>query len=167
MKLPRVLRSTILIATFVLLPARCAPGDNERTRNSLRGLAGAEVLIEGLSADAKQDGLNEQDIQTDVELTLRLAGIKVLTRRESITTPGIPCLYVNVGLLSRGGTYTSSIEVSLEQEALLERDPTIRTTVATWSVGSIGIVGKTQIRGAIKDEIDKFLNAYLSVNPKK
>jgi hypothetical protein len=60
--------------------------------------------------------------------------------------------------------------VSLRQYVLLDRDRSIRLRATTWSTGGIGMVGRrklSEIRGDIKDDADKFLNAYLSVNPKK
>jgi hypothetical protein len=40
----------------------------------------------------------------------------------------------------------------------------------TWSVTAVGTVGRENLRNIrdfIKDDVDKFVNAYLSVNPKK
>ena len=48
------------------------------------------VLVEDMTDDAKRLGLNTVQIQTDVELKLRLAGIKVLTKEERYGTPGTP-----------------------------------------------------------------------------
>jgi hypothetical protein len=41
---------------------------------------------------------------------------------------------------------------------------------STWSTGNLGTVGSAKMSGAVRarlaDMVDKFLNAYLSVNPK-
>lgn len=171
MKLSRVRRSTVSIAAVLLLTPICGAQDDKYSRPSLWGLPAMMVTIEPLSDEAKRAGLNEQDIQTDVELKLRLGGVKLVTLREGATTPGTPFCNVYVGLmLGDSSTYVYLIKVSVTQQVLLIRDPTIRTMADTWSVEHFGIVGKNnlrQLRGAIKDQIDIFLNAYLSVNPKK
>jgi hypothetical protein len=40
------------------------------------------VVVESLTSDIEADGLRKDSIKTDVELKLRLAGIKVLTEKE-------------------------------------------------------------------------------------
>ena len=127
--------------------------------------------MEPLSAQAKQDGLNEVDIQKDVELKLRLAGIRVLTEKESLDTPGGPYLYVLASDVLTGGIYAVSIRVGLCQSVYLERDPSSFIAGAeTWSIQSVATIGRNklaELRDSIKDDVDTFLNAYLSVNPKK
>jgi hypothetical protein len=44
----------------------------------------------------------------------------------------------------------------------------IQSIASTWSTASYGTTGSlANIRGKIKDLVDEFLNAWLSVNPKK
>ena len=60
------------------------------------------------------------------------------------------------------------VEVMLNQSVRLQRDPAIRTSTPTWSDASLDVnPGAEGIRNAIKDQVDKFLNAWLSVNPKR
>ncbi len=82
-KTPFVLASLI---AFTLAPAILAV-DSESTRESLRGIPGVYVLIEHLNPDAESDGLTRTQLRTDVELKLRLAGIKVFTREERFLGP--------------------------------------------------------------------------------
>jgi hypothetical protein len=53
----------------------------------------------------------------------------------------------------------------------LDRDPSIKIFAATtWDVAELGTVGRVNLRSIrerIKDLVDMFINAYLSVNPKK
>jgi hypothetical protein len=168
MKLSRVRSIPMLIAIIPLLTAiRGVAYDDEASRKSLRGLVGAYVIVEPLPDEEKRDGLNAQDIRTDVELKLRLAGVKVLTEEEWYAAPGHPFLYVNVNTkLHDGNLWVFSTEVSLEQDVLLERDQTRGLgvepaqkiskpfTASTWSTGIIGTVGKdklSQVRGIIKE----------------
>lgn len=162
------------LAMFLLLAASAATaGDDGFSRPSLKGLKGVYVLVESLQAEAERSGLNQTSIQTDVELKLRQAGITVLTEAEGHAAPGGPTLYINVNTQSSrsGSLYAFSIDVELKQDVLLDRDPSIRLPgVATWSMGGVGIVSRDsfrEIRNDIKDDVDQFINAYLSVNPKK
>jgi hypothetical protein len=171
MKPSRFPRSVVLLLPLALLTVCRAPAtDNEVTRKTLRGISRINVLVEPLGSDAKDDGLSEQSIQTDVELKLRMAGITVVTEVESLKAPGMPVLYVFVQTKLSGGLYAFSITVSLEQGVLLARDTSVFILTSTWSASSIGAVGKSnlsQVRGSVGDAADQFLNAYLSVNPRK
>ncbi len=173
MPLSRILSPAALVLPLALLTVGRAPAeDSELSRNTMRGVQGVQVVGEDLKDGARQDGLNEKDIQTDAELKLRLAGIKVLTQsQQRVTTPGFPFLYIHVNtMLNRGGTlYAVNCEVSLIQEVLLARDPSISYSAATWSTTAVGTIGKDRLpqeRDSIKDLVDQFLNAYLAVNPK-
>ena len=159
------------LAMFLLLAASAATaGDDEFSRPSLKGLKGVYVLVEPLEAEVERDGLNQTSIQTDVELRLRQAGIKVLTEAERLAAPGTPFLYVLVNAKS-GSPYAFSINVELCQDVRLDRDPSMQISGATtWSVTAVGTVGRNNlrdIRDMVKDYVDRFINAYLSVNPKK
>jgi hypothetical protein len=156
---------------FLLVAASAATAqDDEISRQSLKELKGVVVLVEPLKAEVEQDGLTKTSIQTDVELKLRQAGIAVLTQAEGHAVPGGPVLYINVNT-SSGPLYAFSIRVEVCQDVRLDRDPSIRIIGATtWSVAGGGSVGRNNlrvIRDGIKDHVDQFINAYLSVNPRK
>jgi hypothetical protein len=61
-----------------------------------------------------------------------------------------------------------SIDVNLEQQATLKRNPdTFVPTAVTWHVGSIGAVDKSNIRSVrdrVNEQVAKFVNAYFKVN---
>lgn len=159
------------LAVVLLLAASAATaGDDEFSRRSLKGLAGVYVMVEPLGAEAERNGLNKTSVQTDAELKLRQAGITVLTQAESHKTPGSPALYINVNIFG-GPLYAFSIGMELYQDVRLDRDPSTWIPGATtWSVTAVGIVSRENfrnIRDYIKDRVDEFINAYLSVNPKK
>lgn len=143
--------------------------DSELRRTSVKGLTGVGVVIESLDADAEKYGLSKDQIQTVVELRLRMAGIKVLTRAQRLVTLENPFLLINLNTFKRQETYSYSLDISLHQWVRLERDPQISVPAHTWSVGMVGSVGSknlNQVTDDIKDNVDKFINAWLSVNPK-
>jgi hypothetical protein len=163
-----------MVVLLLAATAATAQGDNESSRETLRGLKEVEVLIESLTPEAEANGLDKSAIQTDVELTLRQAGIKVLTGAKALAAPGAPALYVRVSTFRRKtepGFYSFSMEVRLEQSVRLERDPRMRALLAaTWSssgyIGTVGSANLKELRNSLKDEMNQFINAWLSVNPK-
>lgn len=163
-------RASALVATglfFVLGSLAFALDDND-ARQSLRGLQGVGVLIEKLNPEVEQGGLSKESIQGDVELKLRLAGIRVLSREDVVKARG-PILYVNMNVItgqSVGRILPFSISVALTQRVSLERDPAISLRVTTWSADATGTQDVSTMRNTVKGFADRFINAYLSVNPK-
>lgn len=157
-------------ASFLALVLVAAAGwrvsglDSESTRASLKGLKAIHVTVENLSADAERDGLTQSQLQTDVELRLRQSGILVNNDASGY-------LYVNVNALKMTTTrgYAYSISVDMQQPVTILRT-NVPMVASTWSTGSIGTVGLTRfsevVRGDVRDAIDSFINAFLSVNPK-
>ena len=138
---------------------------------SLQGLKGLYVVIRTLPTGIQGKGVTQEQILTDVESQLRLAGIKVVSKEEIFSIPGQPWLSVDArGGLQPDGLASWTILVELHQVVNLSRDPEIKDILAiTWSAGSYGTVGQDNlgtIRTEIKGLIDVFINDFLSVNPK-
>jgi hypothetical protein len=134
--------------------------DNDFERQTLVGITAVKVLVEQLPPGAAKLGLTAGSIQTDVELKLRLAGMRTMASSATY-------LYVNVNVI--GSSRAANILVELRQNARLENYPTILAIGATtWRSGSLGENPNAQgIRNTIKDLVDQFLNDWLSVNPKR
>jgi hypothetical protein len=151
-----------------------ADDDNPYARETLRGLRGIKVVIEHLKPHTERAGLRRSQIQTDVKLRLRKAGIRVLTLEEGLATPGGPYLYININSSPGTGPLANlvafNIEVALKQSAFLTRNTAITTLGATtWSIGFLVGVHQEdvrQIRDYVGDLVDAFINDYLSVNRK-
>jgi len=163
-----VLIGVLFVNMFVLCYAR----DTKETRKTLKGIKGVGIKIM-IDDDAKNIGLYESVGKTDVELKLRLAGIKIYDESEVENIPGKPYLMVMVDALKTDSikVMSFSIRVELYQYVSLIRNSQVAAYAATWHVGHYSMCypnGCTDsIRNGIKDEVDKFINAYLSVNPKK
>jgi hypothetical protein len=98
-----------------------------------------------------------------------MAGIKVLTLEQSLAMPGTPMLVVGLSTFKRQQTYSYYLDTCLYQRVSLNRDPQVSVLAITWGVGSVGTVGSDNlgyVRNSIKDRVDTFINAWLSVNPK-
>jgi hypothetical protein len=154
-----------LFAFAVPLLPQGIEGDEPLNRQSLKGITSVRVLIGIVPSDAVADGLNENQFRTDVELRLRKAGVNVLAP-DSVA----PFLYVHVTLLKNLPLrlYTYDVVVSLTQVATVSNGTSL--FAQTWNGGELGTAGITtlnkELRDRIGDLVDKFLNAYLSVNPK-
>jgi hypothetical protein len=160
----------IVVMTNASGAADATKGRQEMERASLQGLPGVYVLIESLKPEAERDGLTKAHLRTEMELRLRKAGIRVLTREEWFATPGSPCLYVNVNLLKDSfyHVYSYNILVELNQDAYLARDSS-HSWATTWKkggLGSVSIADLRRVRDNVGDEVDAFINDYLSVNPR-
>ena len=118
------------LIAFTLAPPILAR-DNESGRETLRGIPAIFVVIEGLDPDLEKDGLSKSQLQTDVELKLRLAGIKVLTWEQGRFQPGAPFLYLNIATSKKIGLYAFTIRLAFHQDAQLLRNNHLTAGVST------------------------------------
>jgi hypothetical protein len=136
------------------------------SNGSLKGISSVYVVVEELDDDAKIIGLTEGAIQTDIELKLRLAGMRVVSEKEGMQLSGSPHIYVRAALAP--SAKAACVEVGMEQNVLLQRTRECLPGVKTWETGGTILNPTAQgIRNHIKDQVDIFLNAWRSVNPKK
>jgi hypothetical protein len=134
--------------------------------SSLGGLTAVFVLVEDLPDGTKLRGLSKETIQSEVEQRLRLGGLRVVSAEQSARLPGTPYLYVRVNLVDHARAV--GVEVDLNQGALLVRNGQIVPSAITWSRSALLSKPTVQnIRHAVNDRVDAFVNAWLSVNPKK
>jgi len=161
----------LALAVLALICGNGYAQDVEQTRNSLRGLSGVYVVSENpLEEDAIRGGLSHDTIRKEAELKLRLAGIRVLSREEWEKEPGRPYLQVWPKVLKGGvlGGYIYHISLEFKQYVSLVRSSSIQVFGTTWSAEHMGYTPELKdIQDKVKDRIDQFINAYLSVNPKK
>jgi hypothetical protein len=158
----------VLWGTIGLSGAGSWAANDEHTRATLRDLEGVQVVVEGLGPDVERAGLTKQQLQTDVELRLRQAGIRVLTKEERV--PGRPWLYVNVNVsVGASGLTAYNIHIGLMQNTHLEVNDSF-AIVTTWDydyLASAWVANMpTQVRTNLRDAVDTFINAYLSVHPR-
>jgi hypothetical protein len=63
--------------------------------------------------------------------------------------------------------YIFYVRLEFNQEVSLVKDPKRTVPAATWSTGGWGIdFSLENIRNTVKNQAEKFANAYLAVNPK-
>lgn len=158
----------VSVLVFSLVGSSVYAWDDESTRETLQGFDSMMIMIGELKPEIERAGLTVDQLRTDVELKLRLAGIKPLTATDCFFEFGRPHLSVNVTVLKLEGVvgYVYLVNINFFQKATLVRQS--NKNVPTWSIGYLGftphIIG---IRNNVNDQVDVFLNAWLSVNPKK
>jgi hypothetical protein len=173
---PRTAKSTIkrLLLGFLLTSSLANLGwcdDGPFSRATLKGITAVSVVIRNLGPKLP-GGLAREQLQAEVESKLRIAGITVLT----FDQPG-PYLGVEVTIDASNDIagaqtfYFYDMNIELHQSVLLDRNNAIRADAPTWSLGAIGVSADgpratRAIRDFIRDAVDRFLDAYLSVNPK-
>ena len=148
---------------FALAPCRLF---GQVPTQSLSGIRTVHVVVD---ISGTNFGVTEDQMRTDIELKLRLAGMRVDQESKAVVSIGATVLETK-GTAGRSLGGVAYIDISLIQSVMLYRDPTIVAGALTWTHGTL-IAGpdetmREQIRNAVKDEVDIFLNAWLSANPK-
>ena len=156
-----------------------ALGDDGTNGESLAGLQGISLAVLPPNPDAERNGLKREQIEKDVEAKLRKAGIKILTGRE-IEKGGFPYLNINVNAEKdkKPDLYNYDVKVELYTQPMINPEDAeenigfaLYDTIKTWSSVSTGTTNtndlKTTVQKRIDDGVDKFIAAYLAVNPKK
>ena len=161
----------LLSVVIVLALTLTALGqDDPSARETLRGLAGVNVVIEDLPLEAERAGLTRATVQADTEAQLREAGIRVLNETEWQTAPGQPWLFVSVRTMRLNSTMPVNafvISVDLMQRTMLARDPSLHTVGMTWTMGEMGtVIGSnlSRVRESVRTQVDIFISVYQAVN---
>jgi hypothetical protein len=154
-----------LAAVLVLVGMGTAwPSDTKRDRETLKGLKAIAVVVEDLKPEAERDGITQSQLQTDVELRLRQLGVLV-------DTESLEYLYVHVRAIKTTGVsgYAYSALAEVRQPVMVARTGQ-GVFAATWSQELLATTPLTRasqsVREDVRDLVDSFINAYLSVNPK-
>ncbi len=113
--------------------------DSNLSRPSLKGLAAFHVVIEELGPKIEAKGLTQQQLQSDVELRLRQAGMAV-----SSDAPAL--LYANIAIVCNELVCAYNINLEVQQAVRLVIHPESGTLVAsTWNTGATGLTGRRAI----------------------
>lgn len=140
-------------------------------RDTLRGLKEVSVLVEYLPDDVEREGLNREQLQRDIEVRLRQAGLRVLTIAEVAHSPGAPYLYVAVYPITGPSTNLNAyaVALTLKQLVQLSRNPSTELFATTWDgpmqLSPLGEL-KVDLRTKIFDAVGRFIIDYRDVNSK-
>jgi hypothetical protein len=145
--------------------------DSDLTRRTLLGIQGVHVIVEDLQPSLKDYGqkfsLSNKQIEKDVEIRLRAAGIEVLTRDQWLKTVGRPLLYINVNTHDDKFRVAYDIRIDLKQIVSMEANPDVKTLATTWAINMTGmsnIDNLDVIRTNVGSLVDRFIKAFWIVN---
>lgn len=134
----------------------------------LRGLVAVTVKVERLRAEIEQDGLFASTLQSDVEMKLRLAGIKVLSEEQALESPDSPHLYLFVDAFKHSEGYIYRIQLSLREPVMVLRTHTKMFATTLRIRDELGITPYlSEIRGEAQDLVDEFIKAWQAANRKR
>jgi hypothetical protein len=167
--LPRLICALFLL---VLLAGVSFAQITATQRGALRRRGVAHPLaVEVGEIDGKlsQRGLTQDQIQTDVELRLRKAGISIKNRQEILSYPQI---YVTLLASNREDSklYTYMVRVQVNDGFSRScKEPGSMILATVWEEMSLGTVGENHLRDLredVADLVDRLINDYLAANPK-
>lgn len=137
----------------------------EEDMDVLRGLAEVVVEVERLKPEIERDGLYLSTLQTDAELKLEMAGMKILDKE--LHALDAPRLVLQVNVLKCSGGYVYATRVALREPVMLLRKR-VRISGTTLRVhGQFGITSHlSEIREEARDVLDNFIRLWQEANTK-
>ncbi|MGD2127072.1 MAG: hypothetical protein PVG99_13390 [Desulfobacteraceae bacterium] len=171
MRIYRYIRFVVAIGMLSTLisPASLAlTGEPTHEPDVLRNLKGVNVVVENLDPEIERDGLAAGTIRTDSLLRLRQSGIEIVPLKERLRIEGTPYLYVNIRVMRlKPKGYVYGVMVELHEQFVIPRLGSASWVITYRTRGAGGFAYRLPtIRDAARDQLEEFINAYLSVNPK-
>jgi hypothetical protein len=189
------LRYQIFIVLFFILlflGSFCQADDRARDRATLRGIQSIIVKVHPISAEwhaeLEKVGLSESVLESAIEHQLQKAGIQVLPEEASNQSAVEGFLNVRLQFADHEPAkkaflslddkeekiekvdtkkkYVYAIRLNLRQLVALKRDPSANAFSITWQAESAGLRRLALIKDDIKRQVDVFIEAYISENPK-
>ncbi len=159
-RVPRL--STLLIVTTVLGATQVIAQDE--MRESLKGLTGVEVLLDGFNDAARRVGITESKFRAVIELRLRQAGIPIFTSAEGLEQPRNPLLGFTIVVLSGSAPWTYSWRLQLYQNWC---EGTFCATGITWETAQVARQNEPMedLRASLNITLDQFINDWLATHP--
>ena len=167
------MKRTLLVLISLSISVSAA-AQGSRSKETLKGLHGLHVVVEKLNPELERDGLAARQIQVDIELRLRKAGITVFSQGEVNKADGPTLLHVRVDAVKGDDVlenlYAVHMGVELWQAVYLyrlEKSPAF--VAATWTIRGTAFVGKEKlndVRSYLAGQVDEFINDYLTANSK-
>jgi hypothetical protein len=133
----------------------------------LRGAEGVFVYVEVIAQDKTDEKSFIDELQKEAESQLKNSKIKVLTKEESDLNPSRPRLAINLITYkdpSQKNVILYSFRiVHFEVASLLRTERYVEGIC--WDSGLyIGMERRTAIKNKIREQLDKYIKDYLSVN---
>lgn len=162
-----------LIMTMLVVLDQPSFSAESREKETLRGVEAFDVLVRVRAGDAgaKKLGITQDQLQADLETTLKKAGIKVVRNAGPYLLLSVSIISISHPRIDGILAYVSSAQLKFRQGAVLDTTGT-RATVTTWDEIRFGARSPTKyldkrIRGSIGALVDIFVKDYLAVNSVK
>jgi len=130
---------------------------------SLKGLAAFNVVVEQLGPKIEGKGLTREQLQTDIEVRLRKAGVTISRDARAL-------LYTNITVVCNAQVCAYNIDLEVQQAVRLSTSAESATLLATtWKTGATGLFTGRRwdvVRDDLTVQTYRFLNAYLAANRK-
>jgi hypothetical protein len=167
------MKRTLLVLISLSISVSAA-AQGSRRKQTLQGLHGLRVVVETLNPELERDGLATSQIQLDIELRLRKAGITVFSQGEANRSDGPAVLHVMVDAVKGDdflqNLYAVHTSVELWQVVYLHRlEKSPAFAAATWTIRGTALVGKEKlddVRSYLAGQVNEFINDYLTANSK-
>jgi hypothetical protein len=133
----------------------------------LHGLREAAVVVEDLNPRLDGDGSKKAMFQADLESKIMMVGIRILPSEEIDSDKNAAFFYLQVDAFEpRPNYYVYSIRLTLIELVSLSRVNN-KIWAGTYDLPIVmGTAGSWQeIRNRSQDQINRFVNDYLSANP--
>jgi hypothetical protein len=163
----RILVSAVLLG-ILAISTQAMAHLSSADRELLRSLDGFRLAVDRIRPDVERDGLFRSTLLEDMELRLRMGGVKVLSEEEAEKKPDAPCLYLYVDALKCSLGYVYKVRLALMEPVKLVRNNVKVTATVLRIPDELGITSNlSEIRDAAGEFVDEFVKAWKAVNPKK
>ena len=155
----------VIASALLVLPTSAWGSDSPSARATLKGITELQVVVETIDPEVERHGLTQVQLQTDLELRLTQAGIKVVS-----SAPASLCVNIQFMRIMLYRVYAYWLEVAIRQPVRLDRDLRLSHVAApTWSLSGSGVIPPQRVRelrSRVIEQVDQFISAYLKQNPK-
>lgn len=158
------------LAVWAILPIFSPAGAHMRVGQPevLKDLEAVRLEVERIKPEIERDGLFRETLHSDMELKLRLAGIKVLSEEQAEQNPEAPTLYMNMDALKCSFGYVYNIGIYLIEPAKLVRKPMKTPAVSLRIPEQLGIASRlSEIREAVGEVLDEFIKTWRESNSRQ
>jgi hypothetical protein len=130
----------------------------------LKGLTAVRLEVERIKPEIERDGLIGDTLLEDMELRVRMAGLKVTPSDEAGSTP---VLYLNVDALKCSFGYVYNVGLYLIEPAVPARQPIRVRAIVLRIPEQLGITERLSgVRDAAGDILDEFVKTWKKENAK-
>jgi len=131
----------------------------------LKGLTAVRLEVERIKPEIERDGLVGDTLLEDMELKVRMAGIKVIPGDETAETP---VLYLNVDAMKCSFGYVYNIGLYLIEQATPVQRPAAVQAIVLRIPEQLGITERLSgVRDAAADIMDEFVKTWKKANTTK